>query len=82
MLKWIAVLGNLGLLGFVAWHLVDSGGVSDLSSSEFWASAGFSVAATVNLLHIFSTSSSGDDEGLLALWLRVKKAELRKRLDS
>ncbi len=81
MLKWIAVLGNLGVLGFVAWLLVEDG-VRDLSSMEFWASAGFIAAATVNLLHIYSTSSSGDDEGLLALWLRVKKAELRKRLDS
>ena len=80
MLKWIAVLGNLGLLGFMAFLLIKEG--FDLDSFEFWFIAIFTAAATVNLLHIFSTSSSGDDEGLLALWLRVKKAELRKRLDS
>ena len=80
MLKWIAVLGNLGILGYMAFLLVDK--KPDLGSFESWVFAGFIAVATVNLLHIRSMSSSGDDEGLLALWLRVKKAELRKRLDS
>ncbi len=84
MLKWIAVLGNLGILGFVA-YIVAEEGVPDLDDIEFWILAGLFAAPTANLWHIIVTSSSGsssgDDENILTLWLRVKKSELRKRLD-
>lgn len=82
MLKWIATLLPLGILGFVVVIIFREGLPDD--DGEWIAILAMIAFSAVNLwsIHFPKTSTkAGNDESILALWLRVKKSELRKRLD-
>lgn len=82
MLKWIAILLNIVLLGMVAFLLVFSN--AKITAEGYWLLIPIIAAPAVSLWHIHFArplAQSGDDESILNLWLRVKKTELRKRLD-
>jgi len=48
---------------------------------EIWFYILFGSLGLVNLTYVVCSPSSPDDEGIIALWIRVKKVELRKRLN-
>ena len=85
MLKWLAVLSNLVLIGFLAFMGTQKG-FPDILTVKFLAVLAFAALPVINLAYIFTRATSAkapssDEENIIALWLRVKKAELRKRLD-
>ena len=81
MLRWVAVLGPIAILGIFIIFIYR--GNWEIDESKIWISALFAAVAWANLIYIIITrpSRSGDDENIFELWLRVKKTELRKRLD-
>lgn len=86
MLKWVSVLMNVGVIGFIAVFVFIAAVIEGKTApvGEWIGTIVIIAIPAINLLYIFSTRhppKSGDDESILDLWLRVKKAELRKRLD-
>ena len=78
MFRWIVILLNLGAIGFLTIF-----GISEMIYEWPWEVIGsFSLVyggLWTNFLYVIFYS--GDDESILKLWLRVKKAELRKQLE-
>jgi len=50
-----------------------------VASGDFWFFTAFLVGVALNLWFILSTRLNRE-EGIISLWLRVKKANLRKQL--
>jgi hypothetical protein len=83
MLKWTAILLNLGMLGFMIF-LISKVGISNIDSDEFWATLLLLITPSTNLVYFYlnrPSLKSGSDKNILELWLQVKKEELQKRLD-
>jgi hypothetical protein len=76
MLRLVALLANIGWLGFLIYIIIDDG----------WPSRGAqplsfgAMLATVVLNIVVAYRSKIDKDSLVGLWIEVKKAELRKRL--
>lgn len=84
MLKLIAILINVVVFGIVVMMVSDNGGLPTKGDEQLALSL-MIVFPAVNLWYIRSSNTSaqsGDDENILILWLRVKKLELRKRLET
>lgn len=80
MLRVLAILVNLGLLGAVIYEFYDNG-LPKAGSDTFWFAVLLVGVPILNLSQILTKASPTADENILALWLRVKKTELRKRLE-
>jgi len=81
MLKSLAIIGNIGLLAVVL--LAINHRSPKIGGGNFWAFTACTIFIIINFYLIFTKASTKtkDEENVFALWLRVKKAELRKRLD-
>ena len=79
MIKLLAVLGNVGILGMMGFVIYDDG-FPEIGKDSFWALWAFTLTVTCNLIYIFMHPASGADENIIALWLKVKKANLKKQL--
>ena len=81
MLNWIASLLPFGVLGFAALFVFNEG--VPRSQGERAILVFYVVAAVVNLYFVFQAKAVDlfQGENIFSLWVRVKKAELKKRLD-
>ena len=79
MLKSLAIIGNIGLLAVVL--LAINHRPPKIGGGDFWAFTACTIFIIINFCFIFTKASTNGKESIFALWLRVKKAELRKRLD-
>jgi hypothetical protein len=79
MFKVIAVIGNLTYLGYIIYMTYEKG----LPGRELQilAMVGIIITALCSLIVILKTPKEGGDENIIALWLKVKKANLRKQLE-
>ena len=75
--RLLAILANLAVFGYV-FVVVD---VKDLSGDDWWAVFLTALLVITNLSAILLPQSSVKEENIFGLWLRVKKAELKRRLD-
>lgn len=80
MLRWLAILSNVGLLVLVMLAL-NHRGMPDVGDGDFWAFAAATLFVLVNFSFIFTQNTSAEDESIFALWRKAKKAELKKRID-
>ncbi len=73
-IKWIAVSFNLGLVVYALIVIIGHG-----QGSTIWVLT-FFIGPPLIIFYLLATSPKFGEETLLALWIRVKKADLQKRL--
>ena len=78
MLKALSTIGNLCILGLVLWAFLNDRPFPSIDQPGFWLVSGVAANAILNLAFAFKRSAGNDNENILALWLRVKRAELHK----
>ncbi len=79
MFKLIAVLGNLGYLGFIIFMIIDQG--FPRKDDQAWLLTGVVIVILCSLISILKPPKTEGDENIFALWLKVKKANLKKQLE-
>lgn len=78
MIKLIAVIGNLAYLGWLIYAIYERG--VPVKESKILGLVAVTVVVLCSLITILRRPKAGADENIIALWLKVKKADLKKQL--
>ena len=74
MFRWLVIVSNTGLLCALLYSLMTG-------FIHTFVFTGITASFLLTILYVFNSPSSDGEESLLGLWVKVKKANLKKQLD-